>query len=60
VRKDAVDISVSGSKNGTNYDDPRDEWYKFDDDKVSVVKQEKIQSLDGGGEDSIAYILLYR
>lgn len=60
ARKDAIDISVSNPKNGMNYDDPRDEWYKFDDDKVSVVKQEKIQSLDGGGEDSTAYILLYR
>ncbi|PWN50066.1 cysteine proteinase [Violaceomyces palustris] len=37
-----------------------EEWYKFDDDKVSVVPREKISSLDGGGEDSVAYILLYR
>ena len=33
---------------------------KFDDDKVTVVPREKIMSLDGGGEDSVAYILLYR
>lgn len=37
-----------------------EEWYKFDDDKVSVVGRDKIQALDGGGEDSVAYILLYR
>jgi ubiquitin carboxyl-terminal hydrolase 14 len=30
------------------------------DDKVSVVPVSKIMSLDGGGEDSTAYILLYR
>ena len=37
-----------------------EEWYKFDDDKVSVVGRDKIAALDGGGEDSVAYILLYR
>lgn len=30
------------------------------DDKVSVVTADKIVSMDGGGEDSVAYILLYR
>lgn len=35
-------------------------WYKFDDDKVSVVTRDKIVALEGGGEDSVAYILLYR
>ncbi|PWN92273.1 cysteine proteinase [Acaromyces ingoldii] len=39
---------------------PQQEWYKFDDEKVSVVPREKIMTLDGGGEDSVAYILLYR
>ena len=33
---------------------------RFDDEKVSTVTRAKIQSLDGGGEDSAAYILLYR
>ncbi|KAJ1020052.1 hypothetical protein NDA16_004332 [Ustilago loliicola] len=37
-----------------------EEWYKFNDDQVSVVSRDKIQALDGGGEDSVAYILLYR
>ncbi|KAH9821002.1 ubiquitin C-terminal hydrolase [Melampsora americana] len=43
------------------FEDPdQQEWYKFDDDKVSVVKRDKITTLDGGGEDSTAYLLLYR
>nr|ACZ51495.1 CNG04540-like protein [Kwoniella heveanensis] len=36
------------------------QWYKYDDDKVSLVNAEKILSMEGGGEDSVAYILLYR
>lgn len=39
---------------------PQHDWLKFDDDKVTVVPREKIMTLDGGGEDSVAYILLYR
>ncbi|KAL4401718.1 deubiquitinating enzyme [Malassezia pachydermatis] len=39
---------------------PASMWYKFDDDKVSLVPTEKIETLYGGGEDSVAYILLYR
>ncbi|XP_006455692.1 hypothetical protein AGABI2DRAFT_195095 [Agaricus bisporus var. bisporus H97] len=41
-------------------DDDDDDWYKFDDDKVSVFPAEKLATLDGGGEDSSAYVLLYR
>lgn len=37
-----------------------EDWQKFDDDKVSIVSKDKILQLDGGGEDSVAYILLYR
>ncbi|SNX83511.1 related to ubiquitin-specific protease [Melanopsichium pennsylvanicum] len=50
------------SKEGDRLDktEADEEWYKFDDDKVSVVGRDKIQALDGGGEDSVAYILLYR
>ncbi len=40
-------------------DPDKQEWYKFDDDKVSLVTRDKIASLDGGGEDHVAYILLY-
>lgn len=39
---------------------PSNEWYKFDDDQVSVVPADKLESLSGGGEDSVAYLLLYR
>ncbi|WVN90011.1 uncharacterized protein L203_105243 [Cryptococcus depauperatus CBS 7841] len=35
-------------------------WAKFDDQKVSFVDANKITSMDGGGEDSVAYILVYR
>ncbi|KAK1228358.1 deubiquitinating enzyme [Marasmius sp. AFHP31] len=41
------------------YEDDED-WYKFDDDKVSVFPKEKLGTLDGGGEDSSAYVLLYK
>ncbi|GJJ09334.1 hypothetical protein Clacol_003556 [Clathrus columnatus] len=37
-----------------------EDWYQFDDEKVSVVTQEKVSTLDGGGESASAYILLYR
>ncbi|KDQ55955.1 hypothetical protein JAAARDRAFT_36745 [Jaapia argillacea MUCL 33604] len=37
-----------------------DDWYKFDDDKVSVFPKDKLATLDGGGEDSSAYVLLYK
>jgi len=44
-----------------NYDDPAtDQWVKFDDDKVSILTVDKIDGLQGGGEDTAAYILLYR
>ncbi|KAN0118237.1 hypothetical protein V8E52_005498 [Russula decolorans] len=35
-------------------------WVKFDDDKVSVFPTEKLATLDGGGEDSSAYVMLYK
>lgn len=36
------------------------DWFKFDDDKVSLFPFEKLATLDGGGQDSSAYVLLYR
>jgi len=36
------------------------DWIKFDDDKVSAFPVEKLTTLDGGGEDSGAYVLLYK
>ncbi|KAK9761803.1 deubiquitinating enzyme [Basidiobolus ranarum] len=37
-----------------------DDWLKYDDDKVSIVSQEEIGKLEGGGDWHIAYICLYR
>lgn len=37
-----------------------DDWYKFDDDKVTDFPKEKLSTLEGGGEDSSAYVLVYR
>ncbi|GEQ71711.1 hypothetical protein JCM33374_g5397 [Metschnikowia sp. JCM 33374] len=35
-------------------------WWRFDDNKVSTVNREKIESLAGGGESDSALILLYK
>jgi ubiquitin carboxyl-terminal hydrolase 14 len=35
------------------------DWVKLDDDKVSVVTEEQILKLSGGGDWHVAYILLY-
>ncbi|KAJ7938433.1 hypothetical protein B0H13DRAFT_1942989 [Mycena leptocephala] len=37
-----------------------EDWYKFDDDKVSIFPKDRLSTLDGGGEDSAAYVLLYK
>ncbi|KAG0227078.1 Ubiquitin carboxyl-terminal hydrolase 14 [Actinomortierella wolfii] len=37
-----------------------EEWYKYDDDKVSPVKKDDILKLDGGGDFHIAYLALYK
>ncbi|KAK0224574.1 hypothetical protein EDD85DRAFT_232824 [Armillaria nabsnona] len=37
------------------------DWYKFDDDKVSVFPRDTLGALDGSsGEDSSAYVLVYQ
>ncbi|KZV70522.1 cysteine proteinase [Peniophora sp. CONT] len=41
-------------------DEDDEDWYKFDDEKVSHFPAEKLQTLSGGGEDASAYVLLYR
>ncbi|ORY86900.1 hypothetical protein BCR37DRAFT_343634 [Protomyces lactucae-debilis] len=38
----------------------KDDWYRFNDDKVSVVTKEKIETLAGGGEADAIYIALYK
>lgn len=35
-------------------------WWKFNDDKVSTVSSDKIESLAGGGESDSALILMYK
>ena len=34
---------------GDGLDEDDEDWYKFDDDKVSVFPKEKLATLDGGG-----------
>lgn len=41
-----------------DYDD--NVWYKFNDDKVTIVEKEKIEALAGGGESDSALILMYK
>ncbi|KAI8853404.1 hypothetical protein BC829DRAFT_382730 [Chytridium lagenaria] len=36
------------------------EWWKFDDDEVSLVTPEEITKLEGGGDWHTAYIVLYK
>ncbi|KAL4065479.1 hypothetical protein V8B97DRAFT_2010451 [Scleroderma yunnanense] len=50
--------STSSAEQGFDEDD--ENWYKFDDDKVSVFPKDKLGTIDGGGEDSSAYVLLYK
>ncbi|KAI3604167.1 ubiquitin carboxyl-terminal hydrolase 6 [Moniliophthora roreri] len=57
----AMDVDQPAGKKIDEYAHEDDEdWYKFDDDKVSIFPKEKLATLDGGGEDSSAYVLLYR
>ncbi|GAA5864767.1 hypothetical protein JCM1840_004892 [Sporobolomyces johnsonii] len=49
-----------GVADDVDADPDQREWYKFDDDKVSLVGRDKIAALEGGGEDHCAYILLYK
>ncbi|CAL1698264.1 unnamed protein product [Somion occarium] len=51
-------ISRKAGDPGIPEDD--EDWYKFDDEKVSIFPREKLATLDGGGEDSSAYVLLYK
>jgi ubiquitin carboxyl-terminal hydrolase 14 len=51
-------VTIPEQRRGIDEDD--EDWYKFDDAKVSVFPADKIPTLEGGGEDSSAYVLLYR
>lgn len=56
----SMNISPSSGATGVGIDEDDEDWYKFDDDKVSVFPKEKLGTLDGGGEDSSAYVLVYK
>lgn len=40
--------------------DTSENWWKFDDDKVTAITSEDIPKLEGGGDWHTAYICLYR
>ncbi|KAG6377843.1 hypothetical protein JVT61DRAFT_14624 [Boletus reticuloceps] len=52
--------SGQASTSEARFDEDDEDWYKFDDDKVSIFPKEKLSTIDGGGEDSSAYVLLYK
>ncbi|GLB44135.1 putative peptidase C19 family protein [Lyophyllum shimeji] len=53
-------IAAQAGTASIELDEDDEDWYKFDDEKVSVFPREKLNSLDGGGEDSSAYVLIYK
>ncbi|RPD63335.1 cysteine proteinase [Lentinus tigrinus ALCF2SS1-6] len=59
VKKSALPAANTGAGAGVLDEDDED-WYKFDDDKVSIFPAEKLETLSGGGQDASAYVLLYR
>ncbi|KAJ3294954.1 Ubiquitin carboxyl-terminal hydrolase 14 [Borealophlyctis nickersoniae] len=50
----------SGHYIGWVKDSKGEDWWKFDDDKVSIVKPDDVTKLEGGGDWHTAYICLYR
>ena len=62
VKKRALQAApiASGAAAGPTPDEDDEDWYKFDDDKVSIFPAEKLETLSGGGQDASAYVLLYR
>ncbi|THH14376.1 hypothetical protein EW146_g5944 [Bondarzewia mesenterica] len=55
----AASSSSAPSTQG-KFDNGDEDWYKFDDEKVSIFTADKLATLAGGGEDSSAYVLLYK
>ena len=43
-------IKFGTEANAQDLPDDDDEWYKFDDDKVSLFPKDKLNTLDGGGK----------
>jgi len=50
----------SGHYIGWVRQDISDNWWKFDDDKVTAITSEDIPKLEGGGDWHTAYICLYK
>lgn len=50
----------SGHYIGWTKDSKSGDWFKFDDDVVTKVKEDDITALSGGGDWHTAYILFYR
>lgn len=50
VKKSVFRGGKSPVSNSTDYDEDDEDWYKFDDEKVSVFPKEKLATLDGGGK----------
>ena len=53
-------VATGATASGPQLDEDDEDWYKFDDDKVSIFPAEKLETLSGGGQDASAYVLLYR
>ncbi|RDX47629.1 cysteine proteinase [Lentinus brumalis] len=60
VKKSALPAATAGAAEGVRPEEGDEDWYKFDDDKVSIFPAEKLETLSGGGQDASAYVLLYR
>ena len=55
VKKRALHSSSgSGATAGPTLEEDDEDWYKFDDDKVSIFPKEKLSTLEGGGKYSQA------
>jgi ubiquitin carboxyl-terminal hydrolase 14 len=57
-----VKKSIFNVKSGDRpaFDEDDEDGYIFDYDKVSMSPNEKLGTIDEGGEDASAYVLLYR
>jgi ubiquitin carboxyl-terminal hydrolase 14 len=53
-----MNISAPSGGAAVGIDEDDEDWYKFDDDKVSVFPKEKLGTLDGGGKGVFLYCIL--
>lgn len=57
VKKTAMHAARKAAEGGSEepeLDENDEDWYKFDDEKVSVFPVDKLQTLEGGGECSLS------